>query len=58
MLKRFLISAIGPVMKSKSEELAQKLGQNDFKATDGFVVSKDMQVWDTIQEGTWQEGQW
>jgi hypothetical protein len=27
----------GPMMKSKSEELAKKLGHNDFKATDSWL---------------------
>lgn len=27
----------GPVMKAKSEEIAKKLGHNDFKATDGWL---------------------
>jgi hypothetical protein len=27
----------GPLFKSKSEELAKKLGHNDFKATDGWL---------------------
>lgn len=31
------IHVSGPVLKSKSEELAKKLGHNDFKATDGWL---------------------
>ncbi|XP_035212025.1 tigger transposable element-derived protein 6-like [Stegodyphus dumicola] len=27
----------GPILKAKSEELAKKLGRNDFKATDGWL---------------------
>ena len=27
----------GPILKSKSEELAKKLGHNDFTATDGWL---------------------
>jgi hypothetical protein len=27
----------GPMLKSKSEELAKKLGHNNFKATDGWL---------------------
>ena len=27
----------GPILKAKSEELAEKFGRNDFKATDGWL---------------------
>jgi hypothetical protein len=50
MLKRSAVS--GPVLKSKSEELARKLGDNNYRATGGWLSVK-MQVWDKIQ-GPWR----
>jgi hypothetical protein len=41
------------MLKSKSEELANKLGHNGFKATDGWFLM-EMQVWDEVQEGNWR----
>jgi hypothetical protein len=40
----------GPMLESKSEELAKKVCHNDLKATDGWFLM-EIRVWDKVQEG-------
>jgi hypothetical protein len=41
-------------VKSKSEELAKKLHHNILRAT-GLVITTEMQDWDKILKGAWQD---